>query len=446
MRFFKYSEHPGDGAETEQNISKKEKRVFSSFFAKIVCIVAAIMVWFYASGEQSTTYEKEFQGVQIKYDMGTLDEKGYTIINGKNTTVNVVVSGTRREVNNLSSDDIMARADLSEISSSGEYPVKVNVTLPGDTNVKSIYPSELRLYIDIPTQKSFKVDVDTHNIAMSDSTLKIRKFNLSVDEVWVTGPEEEVSKIGGAKIDIDFSGEKLANTVTRSDVTIKLVDTDGKIYSNPYVELDETETNVEVVVQKTVTVPIKPKYSGKFVPGEAGYSETVEPKEITIRGTPEVINSISYVETSEIPSFEITEKIYENDATITLPAGVEIEGNSEKTVKIVLERKNITKSIKTSNILLLNCSDELDYQVEEEEIMIVFSGNYDDVEKLSEKNIYLVGDMTGRTKEGLYENIRLRVMCYGLDVLDNGSVNVDEKYTCTVRAKKKTDNLPAKDI
>lgn len=439
MRFFKYS-----AADTENNTQRiasndsgKDSKGFSSFFAKLVCVAAAIIVWFYVSGEQSITFEKEFPDVEIKYNMGALGEKGYKIVNGKNTTVDVTVTGTRREVNDITTDKIAATADLSHINTAGEYSVKINVSTPGNTNVKDIYPYELKLYIDTPIQKSFKVDVSVHNLAMGDSSLKIRNYKLSVNEVWVSGPEEEVNKIAGAKIDLDFSGDRITDSVSRTGVTIKLVDHDGNIYTSPYLTLDESETNVDVIVNKYMTVPIKPKYSGGFDADSAGYSENIEPSEISIKGAPEIISGITYIETAEIDADDIYGEAYEKEVTLSYPSGVEPDGSMPENIVVTLERTNGKRTVTTANIVLINKSEKLDYSVDAENVSVVFSGNLEDIEKLNEKNVYMIADMVGINSEGKHNGIKLRPYVFGMNVLNDGSVKVEGVYNCTVTAAKK---------
>ena len=86
MRFFKYTDKNEPEKQTQEvkEKSRKEKSGgFGSFWAKIVCIIAAFFVWFYVSGDQSTTYERVFSGVQISsVDMTALESRGYTVING----------------------------------------------------------------------------------------------------------------------------------------------------------------------------------------------------------------------------------------------------------------------------------------------------------------------------------------------------------------------------
>ena len=433
MRFFKQT-GTKDYNSDPVKVKDKEKKGISPFLAKIICVVAAVLVWFYVSGEQSITYEKEFHGVEIKYNMGTLGEKGYSIISGKNTTVNVKVSGTRRDVNNIKNEDIVATADLSAINGAGEYPVEIEVTVPGNTTAKDVYPHELMLYIDTPTKKSFRVDTNAHNVATADPSIKIRRYILSVDEVWVTGPEEEVKKIAGAGVDLDFSGERIFDSVSRMGVTINLYDKDGKIYTSPYLEMDETETNVDVIVNKHITVPIKAKYSGRFSAKDAGYGEIIEPSEISIKGTPETIGGITYIETAEIDADDITSERFEKEVSLSLPAGVEADGTAPKTVRINLERSNGERTVTTANIVLINKSEKLEYTVLEEDVSVVFSGNLSDIEKINEKNVYLIADLGNITRNGVYEGVRLRPNLFGLDVLENGRVRVEGVYSCTVNA------------
>ena len=235
-------------------------------------------------------------------------------------------------------------------------------------------------------------------------------------------------------MDLDFSGERIFDSVSRMGVTINLYDKDGKIYTSPYLEMDETETNVDVIVNKHITVPIKAKYSGRFSAKDAGYGEIIEPSEISIKGTPETIGGITYIETAEIDADDITSERFEKEVSLSLPAGVEADGTAPKTVRINLERSNGKRTVTTANIVLINKSDKLEYTVLEEDVSVVFSGNLSDIEKINEKNVYLIADLGNITRNGVYEGVRLRPNLFGLDVLENGRVRVEGVYSCTVNA------------
>lgn len=439
MRFFKYTDKKEPDIKAEETkVKARERRGFGSFWAKIVCIIAAFIVWFYVSGDQSTTYERVFSGVQISnVDMTALESRGFTVINGNVlTTVDVTVSGTRREVNSIRAEDINAKIDLSGIYSSGEHSVKVDVTAPGKTNVKRIYPSELQLYIGKSIKKSYDIEAVTHNVSMSDSSLKIKECRFSVNEVEVTGPEQELDKVRKAIVDLDFYGEKLSNTVVRSNVTIKLVDENGDEVTSPYITLSHRETNVEVVVNKYATVPVKPKYSDPaFKVKEAGYSENVDPETVAIRGTPEVVDGISYIETSPIDSAEVKNG-YSTEVNLIIPQGAELDGVARKKAFVILRRENGTAQIKVGNILFMNVPEGFEATSDEKEITVSVSGNLEAVEKLNERNLYLVADLSSMTEAKTYNNVKLKVACNGYDILENGSVSVDGSYTCTVTLKR----------
>lgn len=443
MRFFKYSEKSESSKTLQKSEKSGERAGISSFAAKIACVLIATLIWFYVSGNETTSFDKEFYGVEVEYvGMNLLDEYGLTIISGQSKTVNVTLTGTRRSINNIDSSDISAKLDVSKITSSGEYPMEVNVTPPDGTNVKTTFPGEISLYVDVTSNKTLKVEVDEHNLAISDPNLKIKEYRLSVSNIDIAGPKKDLEKIATAKVDIDFSGEKIANSYTIQNLDIVLVDTDGKEYNNPYVVLSNTETDVQVIVNKYAEVPVKAVYANGFNAKNAGYEENIQPSSVTIKGTPEVVDSIKYVETAEIDfDAEKSKEKYQGAVTLKLPSGIELDFAENDSVKVSLERTNGSKSVTVSNIVTVNCPNGFTAKIKETEITLNFVGNYNDIEKLNEQNICLIADLSACKKDGVYENIKLKVTDLGLGLFESGRVEVEGELSCTAIISKSEDKF-----
>lgn len=448
MRFFKYStktEDEKENAPQESNPTESSEG-FSPFWVKIVCIIAALLVWFYVSGDQSTTTEKEFTGVVIaEPNMTPLTKQDYTILNEYIKTVDVTVTGTRRDISSIKAENIVARIDLSGINSPGEHSVKVDVIEPGNTKIKSVFPSEIRIYVGATTGKIVDVKTVGRNVNMKDSTLKVKQYN-HVSNVSVSGPEHEVEKISHAIVEFDLKNEKISRTKEISNVEIKLVDANGNEINSPYITVEPKETDVEIVVNKYVTLPVEPVYSGDFNVTDAGYSQVVEPARIKVFGAPDDIENLKSIGTTEIDRNKIEEEESEYSAQvdIVLPHGVELNGAQPNSVNVTLKREIESKKINVSNVVFINCPTGFVASEREVAFEVELIGNKVDIDRINEDDFYLVGNLSGVKGEGTFEKVKLNVKCNESDILDNGSVSVVGKYTCTVDVKADTVTTPEK--
>ena len=96
--------------------SRNEKLI-----AKILCVLAAIILWFYVVMTDTTTDEKVFSGisVDIRGRDRIEDTLGLTIISGYDLTVDVTVKGPRADINRLTVDDVKAYIDTKTVDGAG---------------------------------------------------------------------------------------------------------------------------------------------------------------------------------------------------------------------------------------------------------------------------------------------------------------------------------------
>lgn len=384
------------------NAKKNSKPTPNNLLPKILCFAAALLVWFYVYGEQSTAYENTYS-VPISFEsLSTLNSKGYSLINGMDSTVNVKLSGTRSKINGTTTKEITVICDLSQIHSSGEYTVPLTCNSPGGTSVISLEPSAVSIYVDKSDSKSVDVKAEIKSGGTTDLSVKIEQLVPSVESVKVTGPKEALDRISHAAVDIYLAGF-IDNTVEWTG-ELYLVDVNGARYSNPYVKIDVTSVKVMVEVNKYKKVPIKVVYSGADA-AELGYDVALSVQSVEIRGNRDIVDKIDFIETEPVDLSEVSSK-----TTLSVPlipeAGVEFTDGIGKNAKVVnltvTPISNSTKKITTKNIVVINVPNGMKATPAEASVTVELSGIRDSIAKLTPENVYAVADLVYCEGEGQY--------------------------------------------
>lgn len=427
MRFFKYSEPETVGEETlQEKQNTNNKRRTGSFLAKIVCVLAAMVVWFYVSAEQSQTYEKEFYNLDVEYsDIASLEKQGYTLISGDNATVDVIVTGKRNEVNSINKSDIIVSANLSEIYTPDKYTLPLKVEVPGNSSAR-VMPGTIEVYVDKAAQNEIPVEPIIKSGGTTDLNIEIELVP-ELKNVRITGPEEEIAKISHAAIDIKLDG--FLNSSTKYKGQIYLVDNSGEKYSNAYVKCSKTELEVFINVNKYKTVPVEASF-GDSDADTLGYDVSLSYGSVKIRGNADIVDEIATIYTENIDTARISGSTT-LVAELVVPPGVELVDSNENVIVTIVPHTANNIEVSTSNIVLINLDDEFSAKIGEESKTFLFSASLVSAPKLTGETIYAIADMSAFSKEGTYD-VKLKVVYPDFD-----DVNLKGDYYCKVILTKK---------
>ena len=121
--------------------------------AKIFALVIAVILWSYVMGEVNPDITREFKNITVDYiNTSSLDDDGLVILEPKETTVDVKITGKKSEIkkfmdNNIS---ISAQADLSN-AEVGKNHIPIDLKLINNiSNVRlsDYQPREIVFEID----------------------------------------------------------------------------------------------------------------------------------------------------------------------------------------------------------------------------------------------------------------------------------------------------------
>lgn len=407
---------------------KKEKII--SFAAKVLAVVVAFFIWFYAVGTDSRLQERNVNGNLIDI-VGV--ESGFSVIYGNGETADVSVKGRYSDVINLDTDDIEVYVDATNITEAGQYTLPVTVKVDNGITLVSVYPEQITVYISVNQKKQIPVKIKATDYQIP-SGCTLNSEIVGTNYITVEGPVDVLEKISYAQATV--SPGVMTNSVTIVSA-VRLYTASDEEFSSPYVKSSVSEITVKVNVLKEKEIPlvIKTKY-GYY--NEKNTEITVTPSTIIIKGEFEAVDAIDQITVLSIDETAITEDTVIK-ATVTLPVGVENVSGTEGVDVNIKHTGSTVKSIAVpkENIVFKNLPDNIECDVVTSTVKVYVRVNNDSeyLHTLNADNVSVTVDLSGITSfDGRY-NVEADVK---LNVPSNSGAYLLENYYLPVSFNEKT--------
>ena len=296
---------------------KKNKHIF----AKLMCLLSATVVWLYVMNLESTDFERVFTQVPVVVDgVAQLSaESDMSVISGYGNTVDVIVSGKKSEVQDLSAEDIRVSVDVSVLKEAGKVTVPVRIQLPANFTAVNESLLSAEIYVDVDTTREIPVRAVKKEYSISSSYVMGEPV-LSQETVMVTGPQQVLELIDCALLELYLGNLTTSATVA---ATPRLVGEDGTPISNPYVRFDNAEITANISVETTKTV----KLTATYALPELANRWTVEfdPVSVTIKGDPLKLEQVEAIPMYTVATDTKAGEYVIGAAAIYLPSGVVLQ-------------------------------------------------------------------------------------------------------------------------
>ncbi|MBQ8552348.1 MAG: hypothetical protein IJ428_06005 [Clostridia bacterium] len=377
-----YEQHVAEsGGDYQVSTSKYQNAV-----AKVLCVLAAIILWFYVVGTNTAIEEKVFSGVPVAIENLEVieSELGMSVISGYDYTVDLTLQGAKSELDRLSVEDITVYVDVGSITASGEQALEVKTSLPSGISVVKQSASLIRVYIDKSISISVPLRVEPHYSIESAYELGIPVP--SVETVNVTGPAAELDKVAYALLSLDLGRINKSITATGKPI---LVDETGAEIESAYVKLQTGEVSVQVPVYTYKDVYLAAEYKHGFY-NASNVAVKFSPESVRLKGDPDVLAEIDSV------AILIDEKKVIDDGVLNanIPELENIENVSGiTTVSVSIVHKNTdTRTMTVDNLVVLN-PDDLDYMLESSTVDVTFRGTKQRLSLLNQNNVTATLDL-----------------------------------------------------
>lgn len=384
------------------NESKKtdKKLTESRVLWMVVSAALALVIWVYYGMNYGAEVTRTFYGVEVTYSgqEALRDSQNLIISNEENTTVTLTLTGSRRDINRLTSEDLKAVVSLSGVTSTGYRSMPYTISYPSNVNQSGITatnrsPQTVGLTISRLTNRAFTVTGRFDGTLAEGYALDSAGMLFEPSAVTLTGPQEELDQIDRAVVVVDRDEVSASFTATANYM---LVDADGEALSFDDVTADVSTVSVTVPINltKQVALGVNLLYGGGAT--EDNVSVSVSPESILIAGDAATIEGINtvYIATIDLSDYSTFPS---TDYAITLPNDTDnLSGVSTATVE--LSFTGLASDLyQVTSLEYIGLEEGYTASILDNMIVVRIRAAEDVLPEISANNIRAVADLTGIT-------------------------------------------------
>ena len=389
----------------------KKYKITTNLGLKVIAFIFAVFLWFIVVNFDNPVGSSTFRDIPVQIlneDIITSAGEVYQVEGDK--TVTVVVYATREVRQKLTSDNIVATADIKQIDSTGRLvPIEVTINgFSGETITAEAIPRNLTIQREKSGKKVMSLTVDTGGINLADGYI-LGDASVEPDQVTITGAESVLKQVDRAVAQVDDVSGVSEDSVLPASLV--LYDANGNELNQTQIgnNLGEKGLSVSVEVLKVKGIPVVFGVTGS--PAE-GYKYTgciSTPESVQVCGKSEDIDKISEIDVPESAvdisgasaPIELTV-----DITQYLPEGVNLvdENSGNVTVTVKIEQEGtLSIDFMVSSIRINNLAENLQVSYEPDaEITFRFTGDEALLDTLDISNAVSV-DLSDYDEAGTYD-------------------------------------------
>ncbi len=362
---------------------------------KLSSVLLAVVLWLVVNSITNPTVPQTYYNIPVKLvntDLITESGQVYEVLDGTDVINRVVVRAPRSVVSELKDENIIATADVNDISSLDTIAIKLT-TDRSNRDISSITGSidTVKLKIENEKMKSLALKTSTSG-EVADGYL-VGDIITDQNLVRITGPESIVDQITKASVDVEIGG--MTNDIV-TNAEIKLYDAEDHEVSNKNITQNIKTVGVKVGIWQKKSVPIIYNVSGIAAQGYRTTGDiTGSGENVEIAGKASTLRNISSI---EIPAevLDITGQteslVKEIDLRQFLPDNIFLVNSEDavRTVTVSVEAE-ISKrlEIRGDRVRMVNMPDGYQVSISEldESFVIEVIGLSRDVATLQAGNI-----------------------------------------------------------
>lgn len=283
--------------------------------AKIIAVIAAIVLWFFVMNEQNPMIDGSFS---VPLTIVNAPD-GYKITSSVDV-VKIKVRGPRAMFVTATAADFKAYVDLQGIEE-GKQLVKIQSVLPQGFEFIETNPTTATFVIDKIIQKQMPAEITLGGTPAAGMT--VDAISQSVKQVKIEGPSEAVNAVAKVSGYIALSGNSADFSAS---VPLMALNADGK--EVPEVKIIPQTVDVSVLLARSPVkkvVPIKAIVASDLPVGYVLVGTKLDVLKVEITGDEKLLDGINGLETQPISLADINAVGTTKKAVkLKLPAGITV--------------------------------------------------------------------------------------------------------------------------
>lgn len=305
----------------------------------IASILVAVAIWVYVDVEKAPERTKTIRDIPVEFsgESTTLADKNLMLLSGCDTTVDLTIKGTKRELVKINKDNVRLVASTSSIDSVGVHTLRWDVVYPDGVQSSALsvdWASKYKVTVTVGELYTKEVPVNCVVTGTVADGYFTGETVLDPTTLVLRGQRDDLLNVAYAKLTVDISDATRSVIQTES---VQLYDNDDNPVDNSNIRTNASLIQAKVPVLTTKEVSLAVELSG--VPGSAGQSikTTITPSSVRLIGEADVLENIDEIvlATLYIEDLDIWQQ---NSYVVTAPDGTWLANSNEvATVEITME-------------------------------------------------------------------------------------------------------------
>lgn len=305
----------------------------------IASILVAVAIWVYVDVEKAPERTKTIRDIPVEFsgESTTLADKNLMLLSGYDTTVDLTIKGTKRELVKINKDNVRLVASTSSIDSVGVHTLRWDVVYPDGVQSSALsvdWASKYKVTVTVGELYTKEVPVNCVVTGTVADGYFTGETVLDPTTLVLRGQRDDLLNVAYAKLTVDISDATRSVIQTES---VQLYDNDNNPVDNSNIRTNASLIQAKVPVLTTKEVSLAVELSG--VPGSAGQSikTTITPSSVRLIGEADVLENIDEIvlATLYIEDLDIWQQ---NSYVVTAPDGTWLANSNEvATVEITME-------------------------------------------------------------------------------------------------------------
>lgn len=305
----------------------------------IASILVAVAIWVYVDVEKAPERTKTIRDIPVEFsgESTTLADKNLMLLSGYDTTVDLTIKGTKRELVKINKDNVRLVASTSSIDSVGVHTLRWDVVYPDGVQSSALsvdWASKYKVTVTVGELYAKEVPVNCVVTGTVADGYFTGETVLDPTTLVLRGQRDDLLNVAYAKLTVDISDATRSVIQTES---VQLYDNDDNPVDNSNIRTNASLIQAKVPVLTTKEVSLAVELSG--VPGSAGQSikTTITPSSVRLIGEADVLENIDEIvlATLYIEDLDIWQQ---NSYVVTAPDGTWLANSNEvATVEITME-------------------------------------------------------------------------------------------------------------
>lgn len=305
----------------------------------IASILVAVAIWVYVDVEKAPERTKTIRDIPVEFsgESTTLADKNLMLLSGYDTTVDLTIKGTKRELVKINKDNVRLVASTSSIDSVGVHTLRWDVVYPDGVQSSALsvdWASKYKVTVTVGELYTKEVPVNCVVTGTVADGYFTGETVLDPTTLVLRGQRDDLLNVAYAKLTVDISDATRSVIQTES---VQLYDNDDNPVDNSNIRTNASLIQAKVPVLTTKEVSLAVELSG--VPGSAGQSikTTITPSSVRLIGEADVLENIDEIvlATLYIEDLDIWQQ---NSYVVTAPDGTWLANSNEvASVEITME-------------------------------------------------------------------------------------------------------------